>query len=186
MHDQIWYSGKESYKYVDKLLSNNERSLRIVSPFISKYYAKRINQIAKKKSIYIITSKATAKNEKELKRLFSSSSVSLSALLYLAVLSSIIAVLGLYTFFTVTILLFGIVLWKYTRGMNTRLHLKVVSSDFIHEKLYISDTIAITGSANLTYSGMHRNIESINITKNLEEVEILKKHFDRLWQTYRE
>jgi phosphatidylserine/phosphatidylglycerophosphate/cardiolipin synthase-like enzyme len=102
------------------------------------------------------------------------------------VLSFIIAVLGLYPFLTATILLFGILLWKYTRGMNARLHLKVVSSDFIHEKLYISDTIAITGSANLTYSGMHRNIESINITKNLEEVERLKKHFDRLWQTYRE
>jgi len=186
MHDQTWYSGKESYKYVDKLLYNNERSLRIVSPFISKYYAKRINQIAKRKSIYIITSKATARDEKELKSLFSRPSWGVSTLLYLTVLSVIIAALGLYFFSLITISLLGIMFWRYIKGINTKLHLKVVSSDFIHEKLYISDTIAITGSANLTYSGMHRNVESISITNNLDDIERLKRHFDKLWHTYRE
>jgi phosphatidylserine/phosphatidylglycerophosphate/cardiolipin synthase-like enzyme len=185
MKEQTWYSGKESYKYIDRLLYSGERSLRIISPFISAYYAKRLYRIARRKQVYIITSKAAARDEKESKKLFYSPSPRLSVIAYLALLSLIIAALGLYPFFLITVLLLCIAIFMRIRSTNTKLHVKIVRSDFIHEKLYISDTTAITGSANLTYPGTHKNIESISITRNPEDIKRFRRHFDGLWRAYR-
>ena len=37
------------------------------------------------------------------------------------------------------------------------------------------------GSANLTYSGMHKNIEHIEVIKEGDRIAELEKHFRQLW-----
>ena len=56
---------------------------------------------------------------------------------------------------------------------------------FIHSKLYIVDKLyGISGSANLTFSGLNSNVESLNITETKEEVKQLEIDFMRLWMNF--
>lgn len=56
---------------------------------------------------------------------------------------------------------------------------------FIHSKIYIVDKqYAISGSANLTYSGLNSNVESLNIAENIDEVQRLEMDFMRLWMEF--
>jgi phosphatidylserine/phosphatidylglycerophosphate/cardiolipin synthase-like enzyme len=64
---------------------------------------------------------------------------------------------------------------------STAMQLKVIKDKFVHEKLYISNGTAVTGSANLTYSGMHKNIEHVELTRDVKEVSELTRHFEELW-----
>ncbi|MGC8680261.1 MAG: hypothetical protein ACP5T6_03115, partial [Candidatus Micrarchaeia archaeon] len=50
------YSGSESYKYIDKLLEESPAKIKIITPFISDYYARKLKELAKKKKIYLIIS----------------------------------------------------------------------------------------------------------------------------------
>jgi len=53
---------------------------------------------------------------------------------------------------------------------------------FVHSKIYIvDDSFAITGSANLTFSGMNKNVETINLHENYEEVQKIEREFMKLW-----
>ena len=71
---------------------------------------------------------------------------------------------------------------------NQRLFLLVLDQNkvaFIHSKIYIVDKkYAISGSANLTNSGLNYNVESLNIAKNLGEVQQLEMDFMRLWMEF--
>ena len=68
---------------------------------------------------------------------------------------------------------------------HLRLFLLVLDKNkvaFIHSKIYIVDKKhAISGSANLTNSGLNYNVESLNIAKNFDEVQQLENDFMRLW-----
>ena len=45
-------------------------------------------------------------------------------------------------------------------------------STFVHAKIYIVDNeLAVSGSANLTYSGLHSNCEILSITETKEEIQ---------------
>ena len=56
---------------------------------------------------------------------------------------------------------------------------------FIHSKIYIVDKVhAITGSANLTYSGLNSNIESLSIAETKEEVQQIEMDFMRIWMNF--
>ena len=52
---------------------------------------------------------------------------------------------------------------------------------FVHAKFYIGDNEAIQGSANLTYNGMHKNLENISIIRNERDIEKLRKEFYKIW-----
>jgi len=71
---------------------------------------------------------------------------------------------------------------------NQRLFLLVLDKNkvaFIHSKIYIVDKKhAISGSANLTNSGLNYNVESLNISKNLDEAQQLEMDFMRLWMEF--
>lgn len=71
---------------------------------------------------------------------------------------------------------------------NHRLFLLVIDKNkvgFIHSKIYIVDKKqAISGSANLTNSGLNYNVESLNIAKNPNEVQQLEIDFMRLWMDF--
>src|SRR3990170_7612286 len=58
---------------------------------------------------------------------------------------------------------------------NPNLMLLVLDKEkdaFIHSKIYIVDKRhAISGSANFTYSGLNKNVESLNIAENEEEIQ---------------
>jgi hypothetical protein len=56
---------------------------------------------------------------------------------------------------------------------------------FIHSKIYIVDkNKAISGSANLTYSGLNKNIESLSIAETKDEVERIETDFMRVWMDF--
>ena len=58
-------------------------------------------------------------------------------------------------------------------------------STFIHSKLYIVDgSYGVSGSANLTYSGLNTNVESLSITETPEEVKELEHNFMKTWLKY--
>ena len=63
-----------------------------------------------------------------------------------------------------------------SQGKYLRAHKNKVG--FIHSKIYIVDKKqAISGSANLTNSGLNYNVESLNIAKNADEVQQLEVDF---------
>jgi len=71
---------------------------------------------------------------------------------------------------------------------HLRVFLLVLDKDevaFIHSKIYIVDKKhAISGSANLTNSGLNYNVESLNIAKDENEFQQLEMDFMRLWMQF--
>jgi hypothetical protein len=70
---------------------------------------------------------------------------------------------------------------------NPKLHILVFDekTTFIHSKIYIADEkFGISGSANLTYSGLNTNHESLNLTETEEEILRLKADFMKIWLKY--
>jgi hypothetical protein len=58
-------------------------------------------------------------------------------------------------------------------------------STFIHSKIYLADRkYGISGSANLTYSGLNTNVESLNIAENERDVLQIENDFMRIWLKY--
>ena len=56
---------------------------------------------------------------------------------------------------------------------------------FIHAKIYLVDKkFGISGSANLTYSGLNTNVETLSIAENSDEVQQIENDFMRLWLKY--
>ena len=55
--------------------------------------------------------------------------------------------------------------------------------EFVHAKMYVGDETAIEGSANLTYNGMHKNVEQISVTRNEKKIAELKEQFWKLWNS---
>jgi hypothetical protein len=55
---------------------------------------------------------------------------------------------------------------------------------FVHSKIYLIDkAYGIAGSANLTWRGLHSNVETLSIAENSEEVQRFETEFMRLWMT---
>jgi len=171
---------QEQYKHVEKLIMRS-KNLFIVSPYIDEYYARFLLRHARNKKIYIISSSPEEKAKKILTKggfpsltlLLSVIIFSLYYLLWLVGLSyTPILIIG-FLFFVLFILRLS------TMGpKNIRLK---VPKEFIHAKFYVGDNEAITGSANLTYRGMHKNIEHLEIRNDPNYVKKLKAEFWRMW-----
>lgn len=181
------YSGSSSYIAVERLLRDRSKAVRIVSPYVSRYYAEKLAGIARKKEVYLITSVRTAREERSLERYLSKggASVWLQAMGALAGGIAISALAGLWAMVLVLTQLAAadaalIAVVAFRR--RAHMHVRFSRGAFVHEKLYISDLQAITGSANLTYSGMHRNIEHIDLTRDPARIRALKAHFEELWK----
>ncbi len=182
------YSGNESYKQIDKLLKNSSK-LKIISPYISLFYAKKLENYSKFKKIYLITAKPTSKSDliafKYLTKLnnimfFIKLSIYFTILeIFALVLRFYLVALILFAIFLITLSIFRLIYGSIT---HSNISIKT-SKQFIHEKIYISNNSAIVGSANLTYSGTHKNIEYIELIKDKEKIAALEKHFDSLWSS---
>jgi HKD family nuclease len=75
---------------------------------------------------------------------------------------------------------------------NPNLHYLILETDkasdkavFVHAKIYLVDKrFGVSGSANLTYSGLHTNVESLNMAETENEIRQLETDFMRLWLKY--
>ncbi|MEM0149753.1 MAG: phospholipase D-like domain-containing protein [Candidatus Micrarchaeaceae archaeon] len=183
----VQYSGSESFKYADRLIGNNDRELLIISPYISNYYV-RILMRKRHKKIRIITSESSMGSGSLLMDIAKGSRRRrIKALAYFAVLDAILfyihlGVAALALLILVALLFAGTI--KKPKAPKSNIQVKTTGSRFIHEKIYIGDSTAITGSANLTYNGMHKNIEHIEVITDKRRIGELKDHFNRLWKEY--
>jgi hypothetical protein len=75
---------------------------------------------------------------------------------------------------------------------NSNLMLLVLDKDkpdaktnFIHAKIYMVDRkYAASGSANLTYSGLNSNVESLSIAETEEEILMIERDFTKIWMDF--
>lgn len=71
---------------------------------------------------------------------------------------------------------------------NTNLRLLVLDKEkaaFIHAKIYTADNkYGISGSANLTFSGLNSSIENLSIAENQEEVQKIRNDFMNIWMRF--
>lgn len=187
MAGDISYSGDSSYRFVDRMIDGGTSTLRIVSPFISVSYADRLLRAARGRRVYVITSGSHGNDEAVGVLVKGRRTGIFRPAAYLTVLSAALYLFKLYLFATVSLLmlvLFGYAAVARRRRRLPNLHVKVVTNRFIHEKLYLTDEEAVVGSANLTYSGMHKNIEHIDVTRDQAKVTKLTDHFNELWSKY--
>lgn len=177
------YEGTDTYKYIDGLLRKRSNELLVITPFLGPSYASALWKEAGKKKVYVVISNSKI-NSKAWKLLSHGRLGGYArAFAYLAVLSALLFYLKLkvFAFGTVALLAAVLLLAIIRRSKRGNLHVKISDRLFIHEKLYITDTEAISGSANLTYGGTHRNLEQIAITHDPSEIRRLKEHFWAVW-----
>jgi phosphatidylserine/phosphatidylglycerophosphate/cardiolipin synthase-like enzyme len=187
--DNYSYSGDGCYKYIEPLIKNSHGELKIISPFISDGYAKMLINASRKRKVYVITSGSTGiEDKKTLKELTENRKrYNILPLFYASLAAFVLYSFQEYLYFAAACaLIAGIIFVTYTLNKKrlSNLKVKVVTNKFIHEKMYITRETAITGSANLTFSGMHRNIEHIDVIKDVSKISEMSKHFDYLWSRY--
>lgn len=182
------YSGTDSYKYVEKLIKQGKQVF-IVSPYIDLYYAKFLLRHSAGKHISIISSSIDSKAERLLSR-GSFPGKTLAMLIILAGLDyltyeigiGISALLGLLpVLIFITILLAVVFAYKLRHSKPEGIKLKI-PKEFVHAKFYVNEKTAISGSANLTYRGMHKNVEHLQINYGKREIDSLLDDFRSLWR----
>ncbi len=182
----VGYSGADTYKYIDKLINDNAKELKIITPYLGISYARLLLKLSKRKKIRLIVSGDAKKKEEAAvkliikkgrvmnwKPIFYGIVVAIVLVIVQAypLLFSLVALMALYTYYV-----------EIYDPEGRNIEIKISTKNFIHEKAYISNKNAIVGSANLTYSGTHRNTEHIEMIKNERRLRELNKHFDDLWK----
>ncbi len=61
------------------------------------------------------------------------------------------------------------------------MRVKVPAEKFVHAKIYVVDGVAVVGSANLTWKGLHENVECLVVMRG-EAAEAVKKAFEEIWE----
>lgn len=175
------YTGRSSYKYAERLISEG-RDILIVSPYIDSYYAEFLLRNGRKKHIKIISSSVEREARKILGRKRSLGNFFATALLVLPLdyLSFTFSVLSIYVILASLLILSMAFYLCIHRKSDIELK---IPREFVHAKIYISDGVAIFGSANLTYKGMHENIEHIEVREKENEVNRLKSEFWKIWNS---
>ncbi len=178
--ESVYYTGSQSHKYVEKLILGG-RNVFIISPYIDRHYAMFLRENFTGRRMLIISSSMAPEAERILKG--GRPMGLLFAAVLLAVSFNWLAVLArffsLATVLPAAILLAGSLLmfFKHENRIEVR-----VPHEFVHAKLYVSEKMAAHGSANLTYNGMHRNIEHLEITSDPADVARLKEEFLGIWK----
>lgn len=178
-HEKV--SGSDSYRYVETLIRKGGE-VCIVSPYIDGYYARFLSRNSLGKRIYIISSSMDKEAIRILGKRFSVLRFLLAILLsavelYMGILY------GIYAYALLAVAL-TLIIGYFASVMGNRNISLVMPRRFVHAKMYISENEAISGSANLTYRGMHRNVEMIEIMHDKESVEGMHRTFWRMWKEY--
>jgi len=183
------YSGDSSYRFVDKLITADSRKLLVVSPYIGNSYAKLLISEARRKKVYVVTSQSSLEYENSvLKGIPEIGAMKryLKPMAYFSVITAFAVYfrLNYFVYPLVAIVLVFVALTYLTyRKTQSNFLLKVSREKFVHEKLYINDKEAIVGSANLTFSGMHKNVEHIQMIRDGKKRDALEDHFKKLWSS---
>ncbi len=174
-----YYCGSDTHKYIDELISSKGEIL-VVSPYIDRYYAEIISRKSGGRKFYVISSSLEGDALKLLEKNPSALWIASYALLSIMILGLLlfVGVGGLYLLISVIPIAVGTV---KNAGRKSKVSLKV-PKQFVHAKIYISDGMAITGSANLTYKGTFKNVEHINVVYDKEEIGRLKEQFWGMWK----
>lgn len=174
------YYGKSAHKYVDKLLKA-EKDLLIVSPYIDDYYADYLARHSSGKTLHIISSSIRGSAAKRLRG--SRLGDPFAATFLAASVNWLLFLVGAFNFyFAFASIASGIGLLALALSHKNRIYLKI-PKDFVHAKMYVGKSTAVEGSANLTYAGMHQNIENIRLITDPAEVDRLKRQFWTLWNS---
>ena len=178
------YSGSSSYKYVEKLIDGGKRVL-IVSPYIDEYYARYLISRGMSRRIYVIASSVSENVEKML----SGGRRWLNPVYAFLTVAILVTLLLYFDVQYLYVLLLAVIAIALTGAIATLMHEKRSNirfkrpSSFVHAKLYISEKMAIEGSANLTYKGLHSNVEYIKIVYERREIDELEKRFWSMWNS---
>jgi phosphatidylserine/phosphatidylglycerophosphate/cardiolipin synthase-like enzyme len=173
------------------------RSLDIVSPYLSPEYAQLL--LSKARSgvvVRLVTSDSNGRRHQQALRMLGQSTGGYSLDRRFWRLFSVAVLLGICGIVLgnqagILLLTFSLIVavaalaknLTKKRGSIAQLFVKVVAStQLVHVKLYIIDRqIAFTGSANLTYYGMNRNIEQIEMKTLPSEVQTEIGVFSNIW-----
>lgn len=184
------YSGSDSYRYVDPILSDSGTELLVISPYIGMGYAKRLVKLGRRKRIRVITSaysKSVSDHIAHHSRYLLYGYAKAAALFAAAGIVS--AYFSFYLIAAFAAAGFGIIaliaLIVYKLFRNSDIEVRISYDRFVHEKAYLSGATAVVGSANLTYSGMHRNVERVEVITDPSRIARLRAHFFDLWRTCR-
>ncbi len=174
-----YYAGRECHRYVERIILQG-REVLIISPYIDGHYARFLQDNSQGRRIRVISSSMAPDASKALRG--ARPLGLLLAVLLLATSFNWLAILA--GFFSVATLLPALATATASLAMFLRRSGRVevrVPRRFVHAKLYISERMAAHGSANLTYSGMHRNVEHLEITYDPQRIGRLRKEFLEIW-----
>jgi len=181
------YSGHNSYRYVEPVLKEKSDELMVISPYIGDDYARMLVDLGKSKRVRVITSEYSAGVKGYAKR-YSKESLfeHLKPIILMFILIGAAIYLRFYEVLAVLIVILLILLSltyvKYKRTRHSNFEVRLPYERFVHEKMYISRRSAAVGSANLTFSGMHSNLENVQLTTDREKIDEFRDHFDKLWE----
>ncbi len=178
-----YYSGKGCYRHVEKLIRQG-KEVCIISPYIDRYYAAFLRRQAGRKRIYVIASSLGPDAQKVLSG-GRPPWFAITFTLVLILLNYIAFMLRYDSAYLVSVSAVAIVISfaAFASGEPGRIRLKQ-PREFVHAKMYISEELAIEGSANLTYKGMHGNVEHISITADKRRIGLLRKQFWGIWRSF--
>jgi phosphatidylserine/phosphatidylglycerophosphate/cardiolipin synthase-like enzyme len=186
--DSYGYSGSDTHKYIDQLINDDGKDLKIITPYLGISYAKMLVRVSARKHIHLIISgNSTKKDEYAVKFIIKKGrQMDKWAIIYGSALAIGLAFVGAYPISLGIMALLAV--YVYRAGIYLPKHrnitVKIATDKFIHEKMYISENSAIVGSANLTYNGTHRNVEHIELINESRKVKELSDHFNILWKKY--
>ncbi len=177
--NNVSYSGTDSYKYVERLVKSSRRVL-IVSPYLDAHYAKFISNNSKGKDVYVISSSLEEQPKKILLRRRTNRIV-LGLIISAMILGLILIATGHFLISAGLFIVAIISLYFLLTGREASNVKLKIPSRFVHAKMYIGSDMAIQGSANLTFKGMHKNVEHVEVIEDLEKIKELEKQFWNLW-----
>jgi phosphatidylserine/phosphatidylglycerophosphate/cardiolipin synthase-like enzyme len=184
------YSGSESYKYVEPILYDRGGELLVVSPYIGMGYAKRLVALGKRKKVRVVTSRYSQQvceyiqhHSRHLLYGYIKAFAILAMAAFVAAYFSLYLIAGIAVAGMALVSLVALLMYSLSRSSN--IEVRVSYDRFVHEKAYISGGAAAVGSANLTYNGMHKNVERVEVITDPERVARLRTHFFDLWKSSR-
>jgi phosphatidylserine/phosphatidylglycerophosphate/cardiolipin synthase-like enzyme len=184
------YSGSESYKYVEPILRDRSRELLVISPYMSMGYARMLVGLGKRKRVMVITSHYSERvgdyiTHRSKYLLYGYA----KAVLVFLIAAFVSAYFSLYLISLGALALAGlsalVALAGYKLSKNSDIELRIFYDKFVHEKAYISESAAAVGSANLTYNGLRKNVERIEVITDPARIKALRDHFFDLWKACR-
>jgi phosphatidylserine/phosphatidylglycerophosphate/cardiolipin synthase-like enzyme len=174
------YSGRDSYRHVERIL-RSERNLLIVSPYIDGHYAGWLVRHSQGKRIRILSSSMQPGAYRKLKGRERGPAITFAVLAAAFDVAFFLLRMQFLAFALVTAAIAALFIALSFRG-NRNISVKV-PRDFVHAKMYVGDNVAAEGSANLTYAGMHKNVEHIDVIYDRRRIADLKRQFAAMWDS---